>query len=156
MTHKRNVEGLRRSARLRHERTVRRAQDAIARLEQDNKPVTFPVVAQTAGVSVSWLYKHPQVKKLIQELRDDRRRRDPAPTHRKLHGGDEGRLEDPTASALRQQIRELREENRELRHQMEIVYGQLRQKIQPSGPSSRRRPLASTPRAFTQEGGNEQ
>ena len=42
---------------------------AIRKLTQDNKPITFANVARVAGLSVSYLYKYPEIKERIETLR---------------------------------------------------------------------------------------
>lgn len=42
---------------------------AIRKLTQENKPITFASVARVAGLSVSYLYKYPEIKERIDSLR---------------------------------------------------------------------------------------
>lgn len=42
---------------------------AIRKLTQENKPITFANVAREAGLSVSYLYKYPEIKERIDSLR---------------------------------------------------------------------------------------
>lgn len=42
---------------------------AIRKLIQENKPITFANVAREAGLSVSYLYKYPEIKERIDSLR---------------------------------------------------------------------------------------
>ncbi len=109
------VERLREAAQARHEATLRRAKSALASMVRRGEPVTFRRVAETAGVSRSWLYRQ-------QELRDEINR---------LRHASQGRpgvlpsAERATADSLRQQVRtyrdeitRLRIENQELREQL--------------------------------------
>ena len=109
------VERLREAAQARHEATLRRAKNALASMARRGESVTFRRVAETAGVSRSWLYRQ-------QELRDEINR---------LRHASQGRpgvlpsAERATADSLRQQVRtyrdeitRLRIENQELREQL--------------------------------------
>ena len=97
------------------EATLRRAKNALASMARRGESVTFRRVAETAGVSRSWLYRQ-------QELRDEINR---------LRHASQGRpgvlpsAERATADSLRQQVRtyrdeitRLRIENQELREQL--------------------------------------
>jgi hypothetical protein len=52
----RNIEGLRRAAQQKADRTRCRAEEAIALLVRQQRPVNFKTVAQTGQVSTAWLY----------------------------------------------------------------------------------------------------
>ena len=62
----------------RHELTRAKAIQALRELDRAGTPVTFAGVAQTAGVSRSWLYTQPDISGHIRSLRqktDDARLR---------------------------------------------------------------------------------
>ena len=131
MAHQRNVEGLRQSARKRHVQTLARADAALRQLVKEGRAITFPNVAETAGVSVSWLYKQSEIKQRIQDLRAQQRQNMAGI----IQEGKEKTLaaaKDAVIATLKQQIKDLRAENRELRKQIEVAYGQLRQEQRPN------------------------
>ena len=64
------VERLREAAQARHEVTLRRAESVLQRMAKRGDPVTFNRVAETAGVSRSWLYRQPTLRQEIDRLRD--------------------------------------------------------------------------------------
>ena len=53
----------------RREQTLQRARDALRQLEAAGGPVTFDLVARTAGVSRAWLYTEPTIRDAVQRLR---------------------------------------------------------------------------------------
>ena len=121
MTHKRNLEGLRQHARQRHQDTVRRTEDGIQRLIRENRPVNFKAVAEAAGVSTAWLYQHSVIKQRIQQLRAQfTPQTTPEPKVRASEAS-----KDAIIATLRQRIKQVEAENRDLRKQLEVVYGQL-------------------------------
>src|SRR5664280_2552767 len=65
------VERLREAAQARHEATLRRAKSALASMTRRGEPVTFRRVAETAGVSRSWLYRQQELRDEINRLRTD-------------------------------------------------------------------------------------
>jgi hypothetical protein len=54
----------------RHELTRSRAVQALRELDRAGTPVTFAGVAQTAGISRSWLYTQPDISDQIRRLRE--------------------------------------------------------------------------------------
>jgi len=117
------VERLREAARTRHETTLRRAENALQRLVKRGDAITYRRVAETAGVSRSWLYRQPALRREIDRLRVSTANRT-------------GRLpaaERTTVDSLRQQlhayreeITRLRSENLELRDQLARHLGAAR------------------------------
>jgi len=117
------VDRLREAAQARHEATLSRATNALRRLERRGEAVTFRRVAETAGVSRSWLYRQPQLRDEITRLRG-------------AAAGRPGTLpsaERATTDSLRQQlstyrdeISRLRTENQELRDQLARHLGAAR------------------------------
>ena len=54
----------------RHELTRSKAIQALRELDRAGTPVTFASVAQTAGISRSWLYTQPDISDQIRRLRE--------------------------------------------------------------------------------------
>ena len=109
------VDRLREAAQARHEATLRRATSALQRLARRGEPVTFRRLAQTAGVSRSWLYRQPQLREEITRLRD-------------ATAGRPGNLpsaERATVDSLRQQLRTYRDEITRLRTENQELHDQL-------------------------------
>jgi hypothetical protein len=63
------VDRLREAAQARHESTLLRATSALQRMARRGEAVTFRQLAETAGVSRSWLYRQPQLREEIDRLR---------------------------------------------------------------------------------------
>jgi hypothetical protein len=117
------VERLREAAQARHDATLSRATNALQRLARRGEPVTFRRLAETAGVSRSWLYRQPQLRDEITRLRDTTTGRP----------GTLPAAERATADSLRQQlsthrdeVTRLRIENQELRDQLARHLGAAR------------------------------
>src|SRR5438034_7046494 len=68
----RNTNGLRSHAQRKAAVTAQRAEAALALLIQEQRPITFTAVAETAGISTAWLYEHEAVKERIMHLRAER------------------------------------------------------------------------------------
>ena len=117
----RNTDGLRKSAKERHQLAVRKADAALATLLEGAKPVTFRSVSQVAGVSTAWLYSQVGLRKRIEDLRSQRVRRSTMP--RDESASDQSK--DSIISALKLRVRALEDKNRELIRQIEVAYGRL-------------------------------
>jgi hypothetical protein len=108
----------------RHELTRAKAVLAVRELAHAGTPVTFEVVARTAGVSRSWLYAQTDIRAEIERLRDATRRAPSPPipaTQRAADPSLHTRLE-----AALQRNRELTQENRRLRRQLAQALGDQR------------------------------
>jgi Family of unknown function (DUF6262) len=121
MTHERNIEGLRKSAQFRHQQAMQRTEEGIRRLLLEGRPVNFNTTAEAAGVSTAWLYQHPEVRSRIEHLRaQPSERRVAAPKSKASDASKDAML-----VTLRQRVKQVEAENRELRRQLEVLYGQL-------------------------------
>ncbi|MFC4943504.1 DUF6262 family protein [Pseudonocardia sp. GCM10023141] len=112
------------SAARRREQTLQRARDALHQLENDGGPVTFDLVARTAGVSRSWLYTEPSIWDAIQRLRAAHRPSTNNAVPASQRASDASLLRRLEAAHTRN--RELAAEIRQLREQLARAHGQLR------------------------------
>jgi uncharacterized protein DUF6262 len=121
VAHKRNIDGLKANAQLRHQETMKRTDAGIRRLLQEDRPVNFHTVAEVAGVSTAWLYQEPEVRQRIEHLRERQDNR--------ISTKSKGRTSDSPKNAvmetLRHRIKQLEAENQALTIQVEVLYGQL-------------------------------
>ena len=114
------------AARHRRELTRAKAIQALRALDADGSPVTFETVARAAGVSRSWLYTQPDLRAEIETTP-----RASAAGHRTAPvPASATRLRRVPAAAPREppptHIRQLAEENRQLRDQLARALGEQR------------------------------
>jgi len=109
----------------RHQATVARAQAAIEKLDRSGHTVTFSAIAQAAGVSRSWLYRHPDTRDLITRLRS---RRSPAATTPPA-------AQQATTESLRQRLHTTRAEISSLRAENIALRDQLARRTNIAGRS---------------------
>src|SRR5712691_5602268 len=121
----RNIDGLRASAKSKAEQTKQRAEDAIALLLKEQRPVNFKTVAETAHISTAWLYANEDFKMRIIHLRTQQMPKTQVkiPSREQASNGSK----DTIIAALRKRVKEQETEIRELRRQVETAYGQLYQ-----------------------------
>jgi hypothetical protein len=120
---KRNVKGLQTHAKQKSAATRQRAEEALTQLIKERRPITFTLVAQTAGISTAWLYRDSDLKQRIIHLR--------AQQTPEVQVTIPSREQASSASkeamivALKIRIREQSEEIKELKKQLEVAYGAL-------------------------------
>lgn len=121
----RNIDGLRSHAQQKAVETARRAEEAIARLLREQRPVNFKTVAETAGISTAWLYGNEALKQRIMHLRVQQVAAVQAKMPQREQASSASK--DAMIAALRQRIKKLEEEKRVLKQQVEVANGLLYQ-----------------------------
>ena len=122
----RNIDGLRAHAQEKAVETARRAEEAIARLLKEQRPVNFKTVAETAGISTAWLYGNEALKQRIMHLREQQMPvvQVKIPPREQASSASK----DTMIAALRSRVKKLEEENRDLKRQVEVANGLLYQR----------------------------
>jgi len=121
----RNIDGLRAHAQEKAAETTRRAEEAIAHLLKEQRPVNFKTVAETAGISTAWLYGNAAIKQRIIHLRVQQVPAVQVKIPQREQASSASK--DAMMAALRQRIKKLEEENRVLKQQVEVANGLLYQ-----------------------------
>jgi hypothetical protein len=116
----RNLAGLKRSAQSRSDGAMSRATAAIRKMQSEEIDINFRSVATQAGVSTAWLYRTKSLRDKIMKARTT----SPivageVPQHRQRLS------QERVVATLRLRIRTLEQTNRELKEQIETVYGRL-------------------------------
>lgn len=122
----RNTHGLREHAQQKAVETAHRAEEAIARLLKEQRPVNFKTVAETAGISTAWLYGNEALKQRIMHLRLQQQPAVQVKIPPKEQASSASK--DAMIAALRQRVKKLEEENRTLKQQVEVANGLLYQR----------------------------
>jgi uncharacterized protein DUF6262 len=118
-----NIEGLRKAAQQKAEQTYYRAEDAIALLLKQQRPINFRTVAQTAQVSTAWLYAHEAIKMRIIHLRSQQRPK--AQVKIPVREQASSASKDAMIAALKTRVREQAEKIKGLEKQLEVAYESL-------------------------------
>ncbi|HEX5349627.1 MAG TPA: DUF6262 family protein [Pseudonocardiaceae bacterium] len=118
------IELLTANARRRSEQTLQRAQETITAMAARGDSITVARLAQTAGVSRSWIYTQPELRERIEQLRLAAPARPPGSVtaSRASLESLKRRLD-----LAHQRIAQLRDENEQLRRSVEQLHGQLRE-----------------------------
>ena len=119
----RNIDGLRRAARTKAETTKRRAEEALTVLLKERRSITFKAVAESAQISTAWLYANEDIKQRIIHLRSQQTPK--ASVALPVGEQASNASKDTMIAALQKRVKEQAAEIRELKRQLEVVYGQL-------------------------------
>ena len=103
---------------------IDRTEKAISQLLQNNERVSFGAIARIANVSVSYLYKYPEIKERIQDIREQQ-----VKNTRKLTRPQTAseKSKQVMIKQLRERINTLEWEKKELKKQNEKMTGELYQ-----------------------------
>ena len=123
MGHKRNTQGLIENAQKKRLRTIEKTEKAIDKLLKEKKNVNFRAVSKAANVSKSWLYKEKSIAKRIVNIRDRQQPPQSAVPRNSQKASDDSKS--AMIRALKERIKKLEEENRALKKQLEVAYGQI-------------------------------
>ena len=109
--------GLINAAKKKNQDAIFRVEATINQMLSNKKIINFSTVSKTAKVSRAWLYKQPKFKNQIINLNSKYSSNKTTAEEKKL----------PMYKKLQNRIRNLRNENIELKKQIEVLYGKLYQ-----------------------------
>jgi len=112
---------LRQAAVAKREAAVARAETGIRTLTKTGQPVTFRAVAAAGGVSVDFLYRHPDLRARIERLRGHQ----PAHARNASPGEPGNHAATSVVATLTARLTELRRELAETRAQLAAAHGEL-------------------------------
>jgi hypothetical protein len=122
MTHKRNTVAVVAFARKKKEETAEKVEQAIKQLIKQNDRINFNTIATTAEVSKSYLYNQPDLRRRIESLRQQQRGAT-SPKSLKRNMSDESK--EALLEVVRERIRELEKENKQLKEEIKRINGKL-------------------------------
>jgi len=126
MKHKRNTDAVVAFARQKKEETEQKVEQAISQLIKQNDRLNFNTIATTAGVSKSYLYNHPDFRERIDTLRKQQMGvKSPKAVKRNMSV----ESKDALIEVLRARIKELGNENKQLKEENRRIQGKLYEQI---------------------------
>lgn len=114
------VNNLKKTQEQRKQDSQNKVYQAIERLQKLNAKINFHTVAREAQVSVSYLYKYPEIKQHIGELRSKQNSLPVSPVA-KPNSTSHGKV----VTRLQERIKNLEAENKELKRKCEALAGQV-------------------------------
>ncbi len=121
-----NPELLVKAAAAKKKDAAERLEKAIQQVLDSGENITFKAIAETAGLSVSYLYKYPEIKNRIAELRNQQKAAiggivNKTPKFQPATDKSKAVI----ISKLRQENRRLRNENEDLKKHIEVAQGKV-------------------------------
>jgi hypothetical protein len=120
-----NPDNLRRAAAAKTAAATARAEQGIRDIVRRDEPITFRGLAQSAGVSLDFLYRNTEIRQRVEQLRNQQRRTSPVPPDRVDPDPDQP---SSVVRTLTAQLAELKRRHREevstLRQALEAAHGE--------------------------------
>ena len=121
-----NTKGLKEYAKQRSQMALDKVDKAIRELSLTEQKINFNSVSQLSGVSKTFLYNNQEIKKRIEELRDKQVSKT---INQRAKYDKTSKSKDIIIMAKDKKIKELEEENKKLKEQLEILRGKLYEKM---------------------------
>jgi cell shape-determining protein MreC len=121
-----NTKGLKEYALQRSKMALDKVDKAIRELSLTEQKINFNSVSQLSGVSKTFLYNNDEIKKRIEELRDKQVSRT---INQRAKYDKTSKSKDIIIMAKDKKIKELEEENKKLKEQLEVLRGKLYEKL---------------------------
>lgn len=121
-----STKGLKEFAQNKTKVTLEKVDKAIRELSLGGQKINFNSVSNLSGVSKTFLYNNAEIKKRIEELRDKQTEK---VIKQRLKYDKTDKSKDIIIMAKDKKIKELQEENRKLKEQLEALRGKLYEKM---------------------------
>lgn len=121
-----STKGLNEYAKQKTQLTLEKVDNAIRELSLTEQKINFNSVSQLSGVSKTFLYNNENIKKRIEELRNKQTSRT---MNQRAKYDKIAKSKDIIIMAKDKKIKELEEENKKLKEQLELLRGKLYEKM---------------------------
>ncbi|WP_326514391.1 DUF6262 family protein [Clostridium intestinale] len=121
-----NTKGLKKYAEEKTKLTLEKVDKAIRELSLNGDKINFNSVSQTSGVSKTFLYNNSEIKNRIEAFRQKQVSRD---MNQRAKYDKTSKAKDIIIMAKDKKIKELENENKKLKEQLEVLRGKLYEKI---------------------------
>jgi len=121
-----STKGLKEYAKHKSEITLEKVDKVIRELSLTEQKINFNSVSQLSGVSKTYLYNNEQVKNRIEELRQKQLSKT---MNKRAKYDKTSKSKDIIILAKDKKIKELEQENKKLKEQLEILRGKLYEKM---------------------------
>jgi cell shape-determining protein MreC len=121
-----STKGLKKYAEEKTKITLEKVDKAIRELSFSGEKINFNSVTTASGVSKTFLYNNKEIKKRIEELRQQQVSKE---MNQRAKYDKTAKSKDVIIIAKDKKIKELEEENKKLKEQLEILRGKLYEKI---------------------------
>lgn len=120
-----STKGLKEYAQNKTKMTLEKVDKAIRELSLGEQKINFNNVSNLSGVSKTFLYNNTEIKKRIEELRGKQTRKT---MNQRVKYDKTAKTKDIIIMAKDKKIKELEQENKKLKEQLEVLRGKLYEK----------------------------
>lgn len=121
-----HTKGLKEYAKNKSKVTLEKVDNAIRELSLTEQKINFNSVSKLGGVSKTFLYNNEDIKKRIEELRDKQTSRT---MNQRAKYDKTAKSKDIIIMAKDKKIKELQDENKKIKEQLEVLRGKLYEKL---------------------------
>lgn len=121
-----NTKGLKKYAQEKTQTTLAKVDKAIRKLSLNDEKINFNSISQESGVSKTFLYKNQEVRARIEDLRQKQVNKE---MNKRAKLDKTSKSKDIIIMAKDKKIKELEEENKKLKEQLEVLRGKLYEKM---------------------------
>jgi len=121
LNHKRNTSGVKAFAKKKSEEAFKRVDEALRKMVLNKEPINFNTVMKKADVSKGFVYNNKDIRNRIETLRESQRGIKPKQVKSKMTDNSK----DILLVAKTRKIKELEEENKQLKKELETLRGKL-------------------------------
>ena len=119
--HKRNTNGVKAFAKKKSEEAFKRVDEALREMILNKEPINFNTVMKKADVSKGFVYNNEDIRNRIETLRESQRGVKPKQVKSKMTDSSI----DVLLVAKTKKIKELEDENKQLKKELEVLRGKL-------------------------------
>jgi hypothetical protein len=121
----RRAQALRQAAKDKQNNAVRRAEAGLRQLVKDGQEISFRAVARTGGISIDFLYTHPELRTRIEKLREQCHAAQPPTATTREPAASDGTVVHTLTAALRQERTAHRERVNDLEQRLAAAHGEI-------------------------------
>ena len=121
LTHKRETKGIKAHAKKKSEEAYKRVDGALREMALNKEPINFNTVMKKANVSKGFVYQNQEIRERIEKLRDSQKGIKPKQVKDKMTDNSK----DILLAAKTKKIKELEDENKNLKKEHEVLRGKL-------------------------------
>ncbi|MCT7566418.1 DUF6262 family protein [Aliarcobacter butzleri] len=121
LTHKRETKGIKAHAKKKSEEVYKRVDGALREMALNKEPINFNTVMKKANVSKGFVYQNQEIRERIEKLRDSQKGIKPKQVKDKMTDNSK----DILLAAKTKKIKELEDENKNLKKELEVLRGKL-------------------------------
>ena len=121
LTHKRETKGIKAHAKKKSEEAYKRVDGALREMALNKEPINFNTVMKIANVSKGFVYQNQEIRERIEKLRDSQKGIKSKQVKDKMTDNSK----DILLAAKTKKIKELEDENKNLKKELEVLRGKL-------------------------------